>query len=438
MSDTAHNTQPASTHEFENEPVPSTHRHSLLSVTLVWIGFPLVVTGGFLGSELTRALGFQLALLAIVAGNLVMFAYVGAQSVTAARTGRSFSLLSRDVFGPRAAQVVSAFLSTLVVGWFAVQTGLAGAGLEDMLGWPALVVSLFAGALFTGMTMLGVRALTVVGALSVPFFIVMAIAALAITLSDHSWQQIGRYAGSPDASAITIGIGVTMVISLFIDSGTLTADFTRWAKRPTHALIATASAFPLANGLSMMLGAVVTAAGTAQDGNFAAVVAGYAPWLTPIAALFFVINCASVCMHCLYNAATGWSQVVSHRFATMAIVFGVIGTLAASAGVWDMLIGWLSLLGVVVPGIGGVMIAHFTLKGVTGEANPAAALTGWAVAVVLAAFVDTFIAQMSVAVTAMLGGGAGFWLADRFGIGHGTDAAPHSNRPASRAEVRRP
>ncbi|RKR07636.1 purine-cytosine permease-like protein [Kushneria sinocarnis] len=396
--------------EFEHEPVPDSRRHSLLSVTLVWIGFPLVVTGAFLGSQLTQALGFTTAMLAIVLGNLILFGYVGIQSAIAARSGRSFSLLSRGVFGPSAARLVSGFLSTLVVGWFAVQTGLAGQGLQDMLGWSAPLSSLAAGVLFTALTMMGVRALSVVGAVSVPFFVLMGIAAVAITLSQHEWGAIVGYAGSSGASVLSIGVAITMVISLFIDSGTLTADFTRWARNPTHAVLATASAFPLANGVAMTLGAIVTAAGTASDGNFAAVVADQAGWLVPVAAAFFVVNCASVTMHCLYNAATGWSEIAGQRFRVMTVLFGAIGTVAAAAGVWDLLIQWLSLLGVVVPGIGGVMIAHFLRNGLTLEANPPAALGGWGIAIVAATGVNLWLPQLSVAVVAMLAGGAAYWL----------------------------
>ena len=381
-------------------------------MTLVWIGFPLVVTGGFLGSQLTNAMGFSKALLTIVIGNLVLFGYVGAQSAIAARTGHSFSLLTRGVFGPNAARLVSGFLSMLVVGWFAVQTGLAGQGLHDMLGWSATLSCLVTGILFTALTMMGIRVLSIVGVISVPFFIRMGLAAVAITLHHYDWASISSFAGSQGAKALHLGVGITMVISLFIDSGTLTADFTRWAKNPRHALIATASAFPLAHGISMVLGALVTAAGTASDGNFAAVVSGQDGWLVPVAAAFFVLNCASVTMHCLYNAATGWSAITGSRFKVMTILFGTIGTVAAIAGVWDLLIEWLSLLGIVVPGIGGVIIAHFWRNGLTLAPNPRAALGGWGAAIVVAAIVNAWAPQLSVSVIAMLVAFVTFWLLD--------------------------
>lgn len=401
------------TYEFEHGPVPIQNRHSLLSVTLVWLGFPLVVTGSFLGGQLTQALGFKMALLAILLGNLILFIYVGALSHIAARTGLSFSLLSHQVFGINYARWVSVFLSTLVIGWFAVQTGLAGQGLHDMLGWSAPLTSLIAGLIFVAITLIGVRALSVIGAISIPLFLVLGTLAMIFTFKHSNWDQMLHYTGNPSPDYLSIGIAITLVISLFIDSGTLSADFTRWAKNPKHALIATASAFPLANGISMVLGAIVVAGNTSSDGNFAAVVATHAPWLVLLAALFFLVNCASVTMHCLYNAATGWSEITQQRYVTMVSILGIIGTLIATAGIWDHLIHWLSLLGIIVPGIGGVMIAHFWRNGLGANANPIAALGGWSIAMIFATAFHFWAPQYSVAIIAMFSSGVTFWIIDK-------------------------
>jgi len=396
--------------EFEHQAVPEENRHSLMSVTLVWLGFPLVVTGAFLGGQLTQALGFKMAVLAIILGNFILFGYVGALSRIAARTGKSFSLLSHHVFGINSSKLISIFLSTLVVGWFAVQTGLAGQGLHDMLGWPASVSSLIAGFIFVTLTLIGVRVLSIIGLISVPLFLIFGTIAIIFTLNNNSWDQVVNYTGNSSSNYLNLGIAVTLVISLFIDSGTLTADFTRWAKNPKHALIATASAFPIANAGSMILGAIVVAGDISTDGNFVAVVANQAPWLVLFAALFFLINCASVTMHCLYNAATGWSAVTNWHYITMVTILGVIGSLIATAGIWDHLIKWLSLLGIVVPGIGGVMIAHFWRNGLDAVANPYAALSAWGSAIILATIFQFWAPQYSVAVIAMLSSAMVFFL----------------------------
>ena len=73
--------------EFERVPVPEGHRKSLRTVAAVWFGFPMILTCAVFGGVLAALLGFQRALLAILVGNLVLFAYVGALSYFAGRTG---------------------------------------------------------------------------------------------------------------------------------------------------------------------------------------------------------------------------------------------------------------------------------------------------------------------------------------------------------------
>jgi purine-cytosine permease-like protein len=46
---------------------------------------------------------------------------------------------------------------------------------------------------------------------------------------------------------MTFGTAVTIVIVSFADSGTMTADFTRWAKNGQSAVYAAFTAFPVAN-----------------------------------------------------------------------------------------------------------------------------------------------------------------------------------------------
>jgi cytosine permease len=55
--------------EYEHEPVPASARRSLFSVTLVWAGFPMIITGAMTGSILVLGMGFTHALTAMIIGN---------------------------------------------------------------------------------------------------------------------------------------------------------------------------------------------------------------------------------------------------------------------------------------------------------------------------------------------------------------------------------
>src|ERR1700712_1079189 len=73
--------------EYEHRPVPAGARRSLFSNTMVWIGFPMIITGAMTGSLLVLGMGFTKAVTAMVIGNLFMLAYVGLLGTLGARSG---------------------------------------------------------------------------------------------------------------------------------------------------------------------------------------------------------------------------------------------------------------------------------------------------------------------------------------------------------------
>jgi cytosine permease len=71
-------------------------------------------------------MGFQRALIAMIIGNLIMFAYVGALGALGTKKGMNFALIASIVFGRKGYVFSSGLLSTLLLGWYAVQTGITG------------------------------------------------------------------------------------------------------------------------------------------------------------------------------------------------------------------------------------------------------------------------------------------------------------------------
>ena len=46
----------------------------------------------------------------------------------------------------------------------------------------------------------------------------------------------------------------------------------------------------------------------------------------------------------------------------LTVILGVIGTIAALAGVWNLFLDWLNILGVFVPPIGAVILTDYALN----------------------------------------------------------------------------
>jgi cytosine permease len=246
--------------EYEHKPVPLGARRSAFSMMMVWIGFPMIITGAMTGSLLVIGMGFSRALVAMIVGNLIMFAYVGLLGLLGTRSGKNFALLASIVFGRKGYVLASGLLSTLLLGWYAVQTGITGALISSTYHMNYVLMTIIAGLLYIGITFVGVRGLHWIGVVSVPLFVILGIWVAGDAAGTTSWDAIMSYPGSHPELPMSMGVGLTVVLALFIDAGTVTADFNRWARDTRSSLFATFSAFPFANLVAMLVGGVMTAA----------------------------------------------------------------------------------------------------------------------------------------------------------------------------------
>ncbi|KIL41839.1 hypothetical protein SD70_04260 [Gordoniibacillus kamchatkensis] len=340
--------------EYESSPVPVHARKGLLSVSLVWVGFPMIMTGTVTGATIVSGLGFIKGMLAILLGNLILFAYVGILGYLSTKKGYNFSMQASITFGKKGSILVSGLLSTLVIGWFAVQTGLTGSSMHSAFGSSTFAITLLAGILYILVTIIGVKALTYIGAISAPFFFIIGLWGVNDAISRTDWTSILQFNGS---GALSFGVAVTMVVALFADSGTMAADFNRWSRNAKESVWATFTAFPVSNMIAMVFGGLITAAALSDtSSDFFQYIASKGGAVSILAVILLFLNLGSVCSHCLYNASVGWSNLLHKKMRKTALVIGAIGTVLALSGAWNHFIDWLSLLGIIVPPIGAVII----------------------------------------------------------------------------------
>lgn len=404
--------------EYEHEPVPMAARRSTFSVTTVWIGFPMIITGAMTGSLLVLGMGFTSALWAMVIGNLIMFAYVGALGLLGTSRGMNFALLASIVFGRKGYVFASGLLSTLLLGWYAVQTGITGALISSTYDLNYVAMTIIAGLLYIGITFVGVHGLHLIGLVSVPLFVILGGWVVFDSAATAGWSAILAYPGNNGVASMSMGVGLTVVIALFIDAGTVSGDINRWAKDGKGSLIATFSAFPFANLIAMLVGGIMTAALAVPNANpfgadnmFGYMHSKQIGWLGLLAFLFLYCNLGSVCAHVLYHAATGWSRILGTRMRVMAVVLGAIGIVVAAGNIWAFFIQWLSLLGILVPPIGAIILVDQYLARKNAEIDRdwrPTAFIAWIIGSAVAVVVEFYLPHFSTAISAALAGGIAY------------------------------
>jgi cytosine permease len=138
----------------------------------------------------------------------------------------------------------------------------------------------------------------------------------------------------------------------------MTGDIVRYAKTGKQAVGVTAVAFLFSNAPFMIMGALIAASiadPTVQyffDQKTLAV-------LLPLVVIAILSNW-STCDACLYDATMGYTNSFKGlHWRNAAIVGTVIGIIAAGTGIIGNIVNWLILLGLIVPPIGGAIIADY-------------------------------------------------------------------------------
>ena len=271
---------------------------------------------------------------------------------------------------------------------------------------------MIAGVLYVAVTFIGIRALAILGWISAPLFVALAALAIFLVARENGLADVFGYTPDPNIpGALSFGAVVSVTIAGFIDSGTMTADFTRWAKSGRQGMLAAFFAFPVANMISMLVGGIIVAAGASSDpatigGDFLPILADNGTALAVLAVLFVFLNLGSVCTHCLYNGAVGWSHITGGKMRALTLILGAVGVVAALAGIWSLFLDWLNLLGVLVPPLGAVIVMDQLVlrRGVAEDVaawRPTAFLA-WAVAAGISLLANAWAPQLAVAVVGMI------------------------------------
>lgn len=344
--------------EYHSRPVPLKARLGFVTPALIWSGFGVAFICAVIGGLIQQGLGTVQAILAIVLGNLVLFVYSALIGYGSGKWGLNFPLTVKAVFGSKGAVIPILILAVLVTGWYAFQAWLTADILRVALDLEGPVVvgilAIIAGLVFGVPVIFGIKQMAMVRKIGIPAMVLFALYYL-ITRVFPAGGQLFESSGNGQMAFMT---GVGMAWSTFVVSGTMTGDIVRYTRTGGQAVGVTGVAFLLSNGPFMILGALISAA--INDPSvvyfFDAKSAGI---LIPLVVLAVISNWTT-CDACLYNAAMGFTNALPRFTWRKAAILGtVIGLIAAATGIIGNIVSWLILLGLLVPPIGGAIIADY-------------------------------------------------------------------------------
>ena len=339
-------------HDFSLEAVDSKSRKGFWAMLVVMLGFAFFSASMLSGGTLGTSLNFKDFFVAVFTGNIILCIYTGLLAYIAGDTGLSTHLLARYSFGEKGSYLVSFLLGATQVGWFGVGVAMFAIPVAKVTGVSVEILVGVAGLLMTATAYFGMKSLMILSAVAVP-----AIAVLGSVSAGMAMDSVGGISGLmsivPTATlAMSAAIGV--VVASFISGGTLTPDFTRFAKNKRVAVSTTVIAFLIGNTLMFAFGAIGAMVTGQADISEVMFIQG----LIIPAIIVLGLNIWTTNDNALYASGLGFSNITKQPKNRLVIINGIVGTLLAIT-LYNNFMSWLNLLNTCMPSIGGVLIADY-------------------------------------------------------------------------------
>lgn len=344
----------------------SERQHWLVPAT-IFGGLEFAVPVIMVGATLAGNFKFSTILLILFIG-LIVVQWIGngLQGYIGAKTGLSSSVIARTSFGSLQARfIVGLSLVVLNVGWFGLNTAVAGNAIAVVVGidysqsWLAwAILTAVMGGLFALPAVIGYDSMKWTDYVAVPAGLLLIISAVIFALRDTGFESI--ISSSPESN-MTIWTGISLVLGANVAQWLIASDYTRYS----HPTIKDQTLIPLGiiviGFVFFMTGAIMSVGVGEPDIVVVMQSLGFpfwgflilwlALWTSQIVASYSTGLAAAN----MFNVNSGKGRAI------LTLAGSGLGIILALAGILDHFTDFLVILGIVYPAIAGIMFADFFL-----------------------------------------------------------------------------
>lgn len=384
--------------EYMNDRVPHAVSIPWWRVALMNSVFSLTLPAFISGLQLAVASPSRNFLIGLAGGGVLLAVIAAVMGAIGSMTRLSSYVLTRIAFGARGAVLVNLSLAVSLLGWFGVNINLFSAAILQLLQAyhigpvPAWPIDLAAGALMTGTTVIGLKAIDRLALLLTPVLLVVAVMMFQAVLKIGSLQAV--LAHSPHAG-LSVGENLSAIVGGAAIGAVITPDLTRFVRHWGGAVMSAVITYVLSASAVIAIGGL---AGLATGSNdmlkvMVAVGLGGGAFVTMIGGSW-IINALN-----LYSSVLSLSTSAPRmRRSTITLLCGLGGTVAAFFNILDHFVTFLFYLAIMfVPVAGVIAVDIFILRRDAYQAPDAlerlpafqwSAIAAWAVGAAVAVAAD--------------------------------------------------
>lgn len=331
------------------------------SLAFIWIGSMISVPGLLLGGTLIAGMSFWTAILTALVGYGVIVIGMIFQGIQSSDLRKPTVQVASQVFGEQGAQkIIAIILAISCLGWFGLQANVAGVAFSQFLalydiGLPVWISSLFWGIVMLLSAIFGIKLLSWLNYIAVPFLLVVILYAIVISVTGGGWTAIVNYQPETHMPFLT---GVSVTIGSFALGAIITGDYSQYVRKRSG--VAKASIIGVLPAGILMIAAGAIFGVTSETADIISVFTQLGlPVIGVIAMLLATWTTNAV------NAFSGGIAIVNvfnvaKEKQTIAVAAaGSMGTILAAIGILDYFVPIMNVLSAMIPPVAGVMIASY-------------------------------------------------------------------------------
>ncbi|CEG23874.1 Cytosine permease [Planococcus massiliensis] len=345
--------------------IPGDKRQHWLTPAMIFGGLEFTIPVLMVGATLAGAFGMS-EIFWILLVSLFIIQWIGnaVAGYIGAKTGRSSSVIARTSFGAAQARfIVGMTIFIVSLGWWALQTAVAGNAISAMLGidyenefMPWAIVTVIVGLLFAIPSIIGYGSMKWTDYIAVPAGLLLIIGGIFYALQNTGWSTIMSWRPEP---SMTFLAALSLVIGINVSQWVIASDYTRYAKPKVkdNVLIPLgiiAVGFPL-----FYVGAIMSVGVGDADIVNVMMNLGFPVWG------FLILWFATWTSQLVNNYSMGLAManifnVNSNKGRAILTLIGtIIAIIIALAGILDYFMDFLYMTALIYPAIAGVMMADF-------------------------------------------------------------------------------
>ncbi|MGL9971987.1 cytosine permease [Enterococcus sp. DIV1420a] len=332
------------------------------SLAFILGGSMVCVPSLLIGSTLVSGMGLKKALLVGLVGYALTVVIMVLQGIQSVDLHKPTVQIAKQVFGEVGSQrIISIILAIACLGWFGIQTNVAGSAFANLLGIYDIHISVPVSSIIWGVIMLvsaiyGIRLIRLINYIAVPYLVLVCLYGLFEALS--SGQGSTLLQTYQPAAHLSFFDGLAVTIGSFALGAVIAGDYSQYSGKRSD-VVKAASAGIIPTGVLMIaVGATLAIVNKTSDISSVFMNIG-SPLIGGIALILATWKTNVI------NAFSGGLAIINvfsiskEKEKIVVAIAGGIGTLLAVVGILNYFVPIMSILSAMVPAVAGVMIASY-------------------------------------------------------------------------------